>query len=202
MQMKMGVFACAAFAALALAAPEASAKPRITEKTRYYTISGKTGLALMQDMNRRGPRQGFLSKAIAQTRYTTNFRGDMVHEHGVCSVSGGGVDLAITYVYPKPRGKVTAALAKRWRAFAAQTVRHEEEHGRLARAMAAELDRFIRDFAMRDGRSCRKAEARMRRDTNRIYKRYTKLQNEFDQREHRAGGAVEKSILRLIGKRG
>lgn len=184
----------------ALAHP-AHAKTRITEKTEYYEISGKTGLELFLDMNRRGPRHGFLTKAIAQTRYVTTPDGKFVHDNGVCRIKGSSVTLKITYVYPRPRGTLDRDLARRWKLFQAYNIRHEQTHGRLARELAAELDAYLRGFAVKDGPSCWKALSRFERELQAFYANDKKKQAAYDLKEHRKGGAVDKNALALIGKR-
>lgn len=185
--------------ALATGAPvTADAKARITTKTKYYTVQGDTGHALFMSMNRNGPRHAFMKKAMAQTQYKTSPRGSMTWQNGVCQVENGGYDAEITYVFPKPHKRLTGDMARRWKAFMVHTVAHEKMHGRIAAEMAHALDRHIRHFAMKDGKGCRKALARLRRDVQAIYKRYDDRQNAYDEREHRDGGAVEKSVLRLV----
>lgn len=189
----------AAFAAAVAMMGSAGAKPIIKEKTEYYSVSGSTGEDLLIDMNRRGPRHGFLRKAIAQTRYKTTPRGDLVHRDGNCRAVGGGVTVEITYIYPKPNRRLSPDLARRWRIFQADNIRHEKAHGRIARQMAEELDRKLNGFSMKDGPNCRRAFARVERDFGAILAKYEKMQNDFDQREHRDGGEVENSVWILVG---
>lgn len=186
---------------IAAFATQADAKPKITEKTEYYQISGKTGIDLLWDMNRKGPRQGFLTKAIAQTRYEADFKGDMVFENGVCRISGGGVSMKITYIYPQPREKLSGDMLRRWKLFQADNIRHEKVHGKIARELAAVLDKKIRSFATRGDRRCGNALAKLKRETRAIYNAYEKKQNDFDRQEHREGGAVDKSVAVLVTKR-
>ena len=49
---------------------DADASVSIKTKTATYSISGKDGNALLDAMDRRGPKHGFLTRAIAQTSYT------------------------------------------------------------------------------------------------------------------------------------
>jgi predicted secreted Zn-dependent protease len=194
------VLALALLAYLPLA-KSAFAKVKVSEKTEYYEISGKTGVDLYRDMGRRGPRHGFLTKAIAQTRYEVTPEGHMAHEKGLCRIKGAGVTLKITYIYPKPRGPLSADLARRWKRFQADNVRHEQMHGRIAKEFAAAADTYFRRFAVKDGPSCRKAVSQLKREAKALTDRYEKKQVDFDRNEHRDGGAVDKSALALIGKR-
>ncbi|SMH43038.1 DUF922 domain-containing protein [Mesorhizobium australicum] len=192
---KLGMMVGAALMASTLAV-----RADVTVKTKYYDIKGKTGLELFYDMNRKGPRHGFLTKAIAQTQFKTSLKGDFVHSNGVCRTKGAGMTMQITYVYPRPVDKLPSALARRWKKFQATNVTHEEMHGRLAKKMVGDVNRTLRGFRMADGQSCRKANAKLMKELDRIVIAYNKSQVDFDKREHRDGGPVEKSVLALIGK--
>ncbi len=200
MHSRMALVAALAATLLTASGAEAVAKPKITEKTEYYRISGKTGRDLLRDMNRRGPRHGWLTKAIAQTRYETRTFGDMVGENGKCRVRGGGVSMTITYIYPQPREKLSREMARRWKFFQADNVRHEKTHGRIAREMAAALETRIKGFETSGDRRCWAAKVRLERETRAIFDAYKKKQAAFDEREHRDGGSVDKSIAVLLGK--
>jgi predicted secreted Zn-dependent protease len=194
--LKLAELAVAALVALVL-----PAAAKTTETTKYYKITGKTGMELFRDMNRKGPRHGFLTKAIAQTQFKTDLRGDIVYQNGVCRTKNARYSMQITYVYPQPTNKLDGALAKRWRAFQASNVQHEHMHGRLGRKLVDDMNRALRGFKMADKQSCRKADAALTRQLDAIIVAYNKSQADFDKREHRDGGPVEKSILALIGKR-
>ncbi|MCB1381766.1 MAG: DUF922 domain-containing protein [Notoacmeibacter sp.] len=195
--LKSAAFALSLLLAGGLAAP-AHAGARTSIKTAYYSISGKTGMDLFRDMNRKGPRHAFMKKAMAQTQYRTTPRGKMAWSNGVCSVKGGGYTLDLTYVYPKPATRLSGRLAANWRAFMADTYRHEKVHGRMAIEMANKLDGTLRRFSMKDGRTCGRALSRLTAQVNAIYADYKARQIAFDAAEHRQGGKVEKSVLLLV----
>lgn len=178
-----------------------AAAAHAAETTKYYEITGKTGMELLRDMNRKGPRRGFLTKDIAQTQFKSDLRGDIVHHDGICRTKNARFSMHITYVYPRPAHGLDAALAKRWQAFHASNVKHEQMHGRLGRKLIADVNGALRSFRMADSQHCRKADAALTRQLDAIIIAYNKSQKEFDQREHRKGGPVEKSIVALIGKK-
>jgi predicted secreted Zn-dependent protease len=191
---------CVIAVAAGLGGPPAHAAPKVVEKVEYYAISGKTGPELLRDMARRGPRQGFLTKAIAQTRYETRADGRLRHAAGVCRFEGG-TTLEVTYIYPKPSHALDRDLARRWRIFQADNERHEKVHGKIARELAVELDRRLRAFALPDGPSCWKATAALKRERKALFDLYEKKQVAFDVKEHREGGPVDRSIEVLLGTR-
>lgn len=195
-------FAAVLAVAASLAAWPAFAGPLVKEAVEYYSISGRTGAELLREMNRHGPRHGFLRRAIAQTRYAPDIRGNLVKQDGVCRMKGGRFVLNITYVYPRPSEKLPSDVARRWKAFQADNVRHEKMHGRIAREMAVRLDRVLRTFSYRDRNShCNMAMLKLERAVDKVVREYNRKQRVFDAKEHRQGGAVEKSIVALLGKR-
>ena len=82
-------------------AGEASADVKVTEKTRNYAIAGKSGAALLDAMDRRGPKHGFLTRAIAQTRYSVSWKIEWGETRTACRVKRVEGELAITYTYPR-----------------------------------------------------------------------------------------------------
>lgn len=182
---------------LALPVADALAAPRITTRTEYYSISGKTGVELIRQMNRKGPRHGFLRKAVAQTRYSVKTQSEFDHEGGICRTHKAGARMSVTIVYPRISNKISARLKSKWAYFMKDTVRHEEAHVRIATEMVTVLDRKLRRFAMKDRSNCRAAARRLRREVQAIYDAYGEKQKDFDAREHRKGGPVEKSFIVL-----
>lgn len=189
----------AALLAIVLAPGAAEARANIRESVKYYEIAGSTGAELMVQMNRRGPRHGFLKRALAQTQFKPKFDGDIVYRNGKCVASGVDLRMNITYVYPKPVGPMPGDLKRRWAAFQADNVRHEKRHGAIAKDMMAKLDRYLRGFRVADRSNCRVALRQLNRDVERIIDQAVKAQNEFDRIEHRSKGPVEKSIRLLVG---
>ncbi len=186
--------------ASALAVATAQARPRIKTSTEYYSISGKTGIELIQQMNRKGPRHGFLRKAVAQTRYSVRPSADFKYVKGSCRTKNVVVNMTITYIYPRITNRISGKLKARWAYFMKDTKRHEQKHGRIAREMAAVLDRKLTRFSMEDRPGCRRAVRQYRREIQAIYDEYNGRQKDFDAREHRRGGPVEKSFVVLARK--
>src|SRR4029079_5716424 len=68
----------------ALFAPQASAGTRAVVQTRTYDVTGSSGTALVDAMNRKGPRHGFMTHAIATTSYTVDWDLDAGQGNGFC----------------------------------------------------------------------------------------------------------------------
>ena len=86
-----------AIAALCGSAAAASAGSKVVVKTRTYDITGTTGLALMEAMDRKGPKHGFMTHAIAQTGYTVDWDLDAGQDNGVCRMRGANGTLNLFY---------------------------------------------------------------------------------------------------------
>ncbi len=195
----MRAIAASVVAAL-LAVSPANAKVRTTVQTTYYDIAGKTGSELLRSMDRKGPRHGFMGRAVAQTRYEIGWNGAMEDRAGRCRVARADVRLDIAYIYPRVPDKARGVLRGRWDRFLAEVVRHEKRHGKIAREMAAEVDGMLRAYRPAKDATCSAAERELRRRFDVIYAKHEKRQREFDAAEHREGGHVDAMVRALIDR--
>jgi predicted secreted Zn-dependent protease len=182
--------------------PALSAEARraegITVKTKTYGIGGKTGKDLLLSMNRSGPKHGFLSRAIAQTQYKTNWDVKIEVDEGTCRLIYARPSLAITYSYPRPSDNLSPAMRKRWQVFMAGVVKHEEQHGRYAIQMIRTAEKAVAGIRFANDPQCRKAGAEIKRRVARIYENFEAKQVVFDRREHKDNGNIERLIRRLV----
>lgn len=201
--MRLAVLTClVAIGALCGFAPSASADTKVLVKTRTYDISGATGAALIEAMDRNGPkRHGFMTHAIALTAYTVNWDLEVIREGGVCRLRQANGTLDLTYTLPRMVSAATPALQKRWKRFFAGVRAHEHSHGRIARTMMLATEKSITGLELADNWVCSKTHREARRRIKAVYAEYEAKQNAFDAREHRAGGHVEHLIGALLRKR-
>src|SRR5690606_15080569 len=115
---------------------------KVSEKTRSYEVAGSTGAALLAAMDRRGPKHGFLARAIAQTRYSVAWTIECGETRTACRVTKIDGKLDITYTYPSARG-LPPALQGRWTRFLAGVKKHEEAHGDIARQMVGAVEKSV-----------------------------------------------------------
>jgi predicted secreted Zn-dependent protease len=73
----------------------ARAEPTVRVAVEEYPVLGRTGGEIMKEINRKGPRHGFLVRAIAQTRYALDYRYEAVEAAGSCRVASATVELDI-----------------------------------------------------------------------------------------------------------
>ena len=194
------ITACIAGAACAMAS-SAAAGVKVGVKTNYYEISGKNGEALIAAMDRKGPKHGFLTRAIAQTRYEVGWDLEWTERAGTCRVRKVAGDLSITYTYPKVSGGMDGALGKRWNRFMGGVRKHEETHGSIARQMVAAAEKAIARISTKNDPGCSRIRNEVKRRVNEIYAEYEAKQIRFDEVEHKDGGNVEKLIVSLLKKR-
>lgn len=194
--MRRPAFASIVMAAALVAVP-AHAGVKIVEKTSNYRISGRTGAELIAQMDRRGPRHGFLTRAIAQTRYSVSWTIEWGESRKACRIKSIDGDLAITYFYPTVTSSMSPDLKRRWSHFMTGVRRHESTHGTLARQMAKAVERSLSGLSVRNDPGCGKARREAKRRMQAIYDDYEARQVRFDKREHRNGGPVEKLITAL-----
>lgn len=198
--MRLAVLTClVAIGALCGSAPAASAGTKVLIKTRTYDIAGNTGAGLMVAMDRKGPKHGFMTHAIAQTAYTVDWDLDVNQVHGACQLRQANGTLNLTYTFPHVASTATPALQRRWNRFFVGVRAHEETHGRIAREMMQASERSVRGLKFAGDRFCDKTRSEARRRIAAVYAQYEAKQVAFDVREHRDGGHVEHLINALVG---
>lgn len=177
----------------------ADASVKVRTKMTTYRISGKSGEQLLDAMDRRGPKHGFLTRAIAQTAYTVSWQIDWRERDGVCRVARADAALTITYNYPEVTSAMSAGLKRRWDRFMNGVRKHEQTHGRLAREMVNAAEKQVGRVSFRSDRGCRRTQAEVKRRINSVYAAYEAKQLEFDNAEHADGGNVER-LVDLLGR--
>jgi predicted secreted Zn-dependent protease len=195
--MRSIAFAGMLAAAICGFAPVAGAGVIVDIKRTQYEVTGQSGTALLDAMDRRGPKHGFLTRAIAQTRYSVGWNIVWAQKNGACRVKQANARLSMTYTYPVLDGDVPLHLRKQWVRFMKGVVRHEETHGNIARQMVSAAERSVSGLAFANDPACRNAKAEAKRRVDRIYAKYEMRQVIFDRKEHGEGGNVEALVTAL-----
>jgi predicted secreted Zn-dependent protease len=186
------------FAAVPLVAADARAAS-VESKTVTYPISGKNGSELLDAMDRRGPKHGLLTRAIAQTSYTITWAIDWKEKAGDCRLANAAATLSITYTYPQVKGTMSPGLKRGWARFMAGVHKHEETHGRIARQMVDAAEKSLSGLSYDNDRRCRRTQAELKRRIAMTYAKYEARQIAFDEAEHSEGGNVE-GLVTSLGK--
>lgn len=191
-------FAGTVSGAILLASTGIAGAASISTTTKTYAISGQSGHSLLQSMNKRGPKHGWLSRAIAQTQYVTSWEVRTRVENGSCRLVQATPSMKMVYTYPQPSDGLSADLRKRWATFMVGVRRHEEQHGRYALQMLKAAERSVRGLKVAKDPNCRKANAEIKRRVSAVYAEYEAKQIVFDQREHRENGNIHRLIKALV----
>ncbi|WP_083649485.1 DUF922 domain-containing protein [Salaquimonas pukyongi] len=181
-------------------AGDASAKVKVSVKTTYYPISGKSGKALNASMLRGGSNRISLSHAVAATETELDFGEPKISiKKGKCIVEDVDVYLKIRYIYPKWKGRGAAKtqVRKRWDAFWRELKRHEENHGEIAKAGAKALEKELMRMKGNVALGCADfgGFARLRLDA--IIRKTARAQRNFDRREYAASSKISR-LQRLL----
>ena len=193
-------FAAAALA-LAFTAEIAAAKVVVRERTRYYTVSGKTGAQLLASIGRRGSRGAGARHAIATTQIAMQTKVKPVIRGSRCVYANTTVILNLTYRYPRWKGERRASprVRKAWKQFLARVVAHERNHGRIAKKYAARIDREFRRTSRSVRSGCADRGGRQARRFARLMAAHDREHRRFDRRESRASARVRR-LQRALGR--
>lgn len=176
--------------------PAAAASIAVTTKT--YPVAGRSGEDLLRSMNKRGPKHGFLSRAIAQTQYTIEWDVKVDTQGGACRLRRAAASMKLSYTYPQPSDALTPAMRRKWNTFMVGVRKHEEHHGTLARQMVDRAERSVAGLRLPDDPGCRKTTALVKQRVAAVYLEYEAKQIVFDKREHREGGNIYRLIAALM----
>ena len=192
MRSRLSILLLAVVVGLAAAA-SASAGPKILVTTKTYPVAGDDGAALVKAMDRTGPRQGFMTRAIAQTSYTVDWDLQVARTKDACRLARAEPTLHVNYIFPRA-DNLPPALAKRWKRFMAGVRKHEKTHGRIAAEMVRAAARSVSGLTYAQDPACDRTRREAWRRIDAIYAKYEARQVAFDGREHAAGGQVEKLV--------
>lgn len=186
---------------IGLMTAEAAADVKTVVKVDTYSITGDSGEALMQAMDRKGPRHGFLTRAIAQTRYSVAWAIDWSVADWRCRLKSADVVLSVNYRIPTLSDSPPSALKTRWAKFMIGVRKHEETHGRIARQMVIRAQKAVLNVAVDRDLFCWKAKRRVSEIVRSVYADYEARQQRFDALEHQPGGPVDKLVGALTKRR-
>jgi len=174
----------------------AAERDGIVVKVERYDISGETPRELFLSMVKRGPKDGFRSRAIAQTQYHTDWSTTLSYANGACQVVRAEPRATITYIYPQPPAAMRNT--RRWNRFMAGIMRHERQHGRYVHEMLAEARKSILGLNAAGDEDCNRTRAEMKRRVGRIHDLYEVKQRAFDVREHKDGANIDRLIKAFV----
>ncbi|MEM9733223.1 MAG: DUF922 domain-containing protein [Pseudomonadota bacterium] len=169
-----------------VALPAHAGGVKITEKTNFYTITGKTAQQFAISMSRRGP----YSRAHRARSWATASR-DLTYQlvntktAKNCRVKDVNVRLKITYQMPKPRTLkgVSKKHRGRWQRMYRLLDTHEKVHGRFYKEFARNLHRQL--LRMKPAGSCRALDRKASNLVEKLSEKDRLRNQRFDARDTR-----------------
>ena len=182
----------------------AEGKIIVRERTEFYAVTGSSGEELARSMlsGARGPINMRHAIAATEAAYTVG-DANIVVRRGRCVVESVEVVLDLTYYLPRwaDKGRGSSNLRARWKSFYAELVRHEKQHGRIAREGAAELERALLSISGTTAFDCNDFGAFSTLRLNWLSNRIRQRQLAFDRRENLRSSRISQLQSALIRAR-
>ncbi|MEP9396829.1 DUF922 domain-containing Zn-dependent protease [Mesorhizobium sp. KR2-14] len=178
----------------------AHAEWQAVEKVETYAISGKTGPELYASIGAQGPKVGSLGiRTIAQTNFKLTWsRKYEPQKDGACTLVSARPNLTITYLLPRPSGKLPPAIRTSWEAFYSGVEAHERVHGDHIKDMVKEIEQLSIGFSVPDDAGCSKVREELTKRLAEISLAQRQRSRDFDRVELSDGGNVHQLILALV----
>ena len=193
--MKKVIPAIIAFLFVVVAINAAEARITIRESTKYYNIRAKNAQEVFRQISRNGLKRSGIKHAVATTLIKMKIDNVKIQRRGRrCVVKDVRVKLTLVYSYPRWRNikKSSKSARKKWNRYYKQVVRHEKNHGALAKKMARNMERSARKLTSRSSRNCSGLTRKLKRSFSKINRQHDRQQKAFDKREHRRTSHIMK----------
>lgn len=191
--MRLAVTACCLFAV------GGSGQAAEQVKETFYPISGQTGIELYTSIGENGPNNSGQG-AIAHTLYKLKWARLFDERGGDCYLVSARPDLSITYVYPKPKEKLTPDMSRRWSKFIEGIRTHEQQHAVMIREMVKRTQTAIAGAVVTDDPTCSKVKREVSRRIDEATAGHKARSRLFDRVELSEGGPVHRLILALVNQ--
>ncbi|MEM8750817.1 MAG: DUF922 domain-containing protein [Pseudomonadota bacterium] len=190
-----GLFAIATMSAFN--APAADAAPvKIKEKTKYYTVSGRTAAELAISMSGKGPySRQHRRRAWATAARSLTYQIYRKRDAKGCRITEAKVDLDITYTIPKLKKgqRISKSQHRKWRRMQALLVRHENKHGEYYKQFARKTQREL--MRLPRAKSCRALD----KQANKLVARLSEEDSDRNDRFDANDGRNYRRMARLYG---
>ncbi len=196
--MKTGVRFWVLAACFALSPLVARAEWRPVEKVQTYAIDGKSGPELYASIGERGPKAGGGVRAIAHTNFKLTWSRKYEPKGDACTLVSARPKLVITYMLPKPTGRLPAAIAKNWDVFYAGVHAHELVHGDMIEDMVRQIEAVSVGLSVAGDPECRKIRAELTKRLSELSLAQRRASRDFDRVELGNGGNIHRLILGLV----
>jgi len=173
----------------------AQARINIRESTKFYNIRAKNAQEVFRQISRNDLMRRGRQHAVATTQINLKMdRVDILRRGRRCVVKDVRVKLSLVYSYPRWRNinQSSKSARKKWKRYYKQVVRHEKNHGALAKKLARKMERSARKLTSRSSRNCSVLTRKLRRTFKALNRQHDRQQTSFDKREHRRTSHIMK----------
>ncbi len=158
-----------------------AAQPNTTTKINYYTVSGSSAAALVQQLNAHGPWHGG-ARAFGRIDGKPGYTGRLVQEH-FCRAENLTVTAQFTMTLPRLASgtRLSNALSSQWKSFETFVRRHEEHHRDIWTDALSRADRRIAGLS---NTSCAQLQAAINQVLHEEWRSAEQQHVAFDRAEH------------------
>jgi predicted secreted Zn-dependent protease len=171
----------------------------LTKTYSYFSVGGTTLDELEDQLNRRGPQVKSTGRRHpGATQMQFNTRLGYAERSGYCRVTEATVTVKAKVILPRwrQRGNADQDVRLIWDTLSDDIKRHEEQHVKIVRNHARELERKLLRLGRQ--RSCAIAAEKAKATADRILNKHDRAQAKFDQVE---SANFERRMLKLLRQR-
>lgn len=200
-RLKNYIAALVALVGLAVVPTYADAKVIVKKSTKYYTVTGKSGVEIAKGLVSKGPRRTKLSHAIASTGWRYEFgKPKQVVRGRKCKISDITITVHLKYTLPKwkPSKGASKELRTNWKEFSKLVTKHEHKHGAIAEQGAKTIEKAIKGLSGNVSKGCKDFGRNAAGKFKRIALSINRKQVAFDRREKFALSKIARVQRKLI----
>jgi len=179
---------------------QSHAKVTVKERTSYYSVSGKTGKAIYDQIVRKGPKlPGKKGSHVATATISFDFRNVKGGIKGTrCVITSVDVVVNVVYRIPKWTGGGGNDLKRAWKNFEDHIWRHEHRHRDIGVEFANKMERGFKSLTGDARRDCHGLEIKARELGRRSRAWHDRKQKSFDSSWFGDGGRQFKYDRALV----
>ncbi len=158
----------------------AHARPSVSIRHTYYSISGATSHDLRAQMEKAGPEAKSKGEGDASTKWGVRWRFGLQKVSGGCRIHDVTTSVNVTFIMPrwKNAAKVSPELRERWQNNMKALQNHEDGHRDLGIKAAQEIESVLSGLGPM--RSCSEMERTANATANEILNSYKKKEEYYD----------------------
>lgn len=158
----------------------AHARPAVSIKHTYYSISGFTSHDLSAQMKKAGPGAKSKISGDARTNWVVNWRFGVAPVPGGCRIHSVSTSVQVTFIMPRWKNAADGSpeLRERWQNYVQALQKHEDGHRDNGIKAAQEIESVL--AGLRPMRSCSEMERVANSTGNDILNAYRKRDLYYD----------------------